>query len=140
MKKNNRLFTEVIWLYWLQFVDAEHIYKKKHSKTDCDKEKDKDEKVDACAVGPKKCDRPDDKRVDWVYCEGCPKGEGWFHCPCVNVDSNLAKNEDYEFLCNPCTTKQNVENDNEFEEEEVNLIISKHFIKVHIFCRYSYTS
>ena len=72
------------------------------AKAATDKEKDKDEKVDACAVGPKKCERPDDKRVDWVYCEGCPGGRGWFHCPCVKVDGKRASEPDFIFHCEAC--------------------------------------
>ena len=62
-------------------------------------EKDKDKKVDACAVGPVRCERPDDKRVDWVYCEGC---SSWFHCPCVKVDGKRASEPDFIFHCEPC--------------------------------------
>ena len=69
--------------------------------SDKDKEKDSKNKkdVDACAVGPKKCERPDDKRVDWVYCEGC---SSWFHCPCVKVDGKRASDSDFIFHCEPC--------------------------------------
>ena len=88
-------------------------------------------KVSFCAIGINDCilETISEEIVDWVFCESCEK---WFHCPCVNVDSNLAKHEDYEFLCNPCTTKQNVENDIEFEEEQVNLITLSIFIKVYV--------
>ena len=78
-------------------------------KTANDKEKDKDKKGDLCAIDPKKCLRPDDKRVDWVYCEGC---SSWFHCPCVKVNGKRASEADFIFHCEICkkifTTKYNL--------------------------------
>ena len=64
-------------------------------KTANDKEKDKDKKGDLCAIDPKKCLRPDDKRVDWVYCEGC---SSWFHCPCVKLMVNVHLKQILSFI------------------------------------------
>ena len=72
-------------------------------KTANDKEKDKDKKGDLCAIDPKKCLRPDDKRVDWVYCEGC---SSWFHCPCVKVNGKRASEADFIFHCEICTPQK----------------------------------
>merc|ERR1712008_550547 len=49
------------------------------------KAKDKGSKG-CCAIGEKDCLRPKGTVV-WVFCEAC---EGWYHCPCVNVDSKKA--------------------------------------------------
>ena len=70
-----------------------------------DKEKDKDKKDDTCAiflVDPKKCLDLSNKRVDWVYCEGCSYSDGWFHCPCVKVDGKKAAEPDFIFHCEIC--------------------------------------
>ena len=55
-------------------------------------------RIQLCAVGEKSCDKPDGTVV-WVFCDAC---EGWFHCPCVNVDSKKATDEDFIFVCKGC--------------------------------------
>ena len=55
-------------------------------------------KKDICASA-KACKNPEDLEINWVFCEACEK---WYHCQCVNIDSQLANDENYVFMCKPC--------------------------------------
>ena len=55
-------------------------------------------KKDLCASA-KACKNPEGLEIDWVFCETCEK---WYHCQCVNIDSQLANDESYVFICKPC--------------------------------------
>ena len=52
-------------------------------------------KYQYCALGEKGCLKPTGT-VTWVFCES---SEQWFHCPCVNVDSKKANDDDFIFIC-----------------------------------------
>ena len=40
----------------------------------------------------------------WVLCENC---QGWYHCLCVKVDSTIASEKTFIFVCKKCSTKAN---------------------------------
>ena len=69
-------------------------------------------KTQLCALGEKGCLKPTGT-VTWVFCES---SEQWFHCPCVNVDSKKANDDDFIFIC-PALKPQ---------KEKVNLICPFH--------------
>ena len=75
------------------------------------KAKDKGSKA-CCAIGEKDCLRPKGTVV-WVFCEAC---EGWYHCPCVNVDSKKATDEDFIFVCKLCKPQKEKVSLHEFKK------------------------
>jgi hypothetical protein len=62
------------------------------------KAKGKSSKTQLCASGEKGCVKPNGTVV-WVFCEACEK---WYHCPCANVDSKKATDDDFIFVCKSC--------------------------------------
>ena len=42
---------------------------------------------------------PDEGIVDWVFCETCQQ---WYHCQCENIDSKIANEKDFNFVCRAC--------------------------------------
>ena len=72
-------------------------------------------KKDLCACA-EACKNPEGLEIDWVFCETCEK---WYHCQCVNIDSQLAKDENYVFICKPCKPCKPVETESKAIENAV---------------------
>lgn len=69
------------------------------------KSKSKGSRTQLCASGEKGCVKPDGTVV-WVFCEACQQ---WYHCPCANVDSKKATDEDFIFVCKSCKPQKEKE-------------------------------
>jgi len=88
------------------------------------KAKGKSSKTQLCASGEKGCVKPNGTVV-WVFCEACEK---WYHCPCANVDSKKATDDDFIFVCKSCKPQKEKEFNGLKSElkRQIGLIMDRH--------------